>query len=272
MTPLVSRVRAVRTAEGPAPRASRYIAAGRADLWRGEDETHVVASYAGQCRAPITMRETQGEVQERFTTDLVVRCRKCAWCLRQRRREWTARALREMAILGERRTWFVTLTVQPAWRYKHVAMARAFHSEHWDYMSEEARSDAALDMFGRTVTLWFKRMRKRACTVARLAKPRKPVPRLRFVCAFEQHEDGEWHVHALVHEVQGQVGERELRTTWWPVGFAEATLVKSRARAAFYVAKYLAYEGPKRLRASLGYGHGGLPSRQAKAANAASSA
>jgi hypothetical protein len=260
----LSRVRFVRTEDGPAVRAARYLEAGRADVWRSDHETHVEASFAGQCRAPITMRETQGEVMERFTTDLIVRCRHCDWCLRQRRKEWTARALREMALLGDKRTWFVTLTVQPSWRFKHQALARTRHAEHWDYMSQKARANAGLNELGATVTTWLKRFRKRS--ERRAGAEDRAKPRIRFVAAFEEHEDGEWHCHMLCHEAEGQVREQDFRTTWWPVGFAQATLVKSKSRAAFYVAKYLAYDGPRRIRASLRYGHGGLRMTQPKGA------
>lgn len=254
--PPVSRVRAVRPDGGPAAWAVRL--SERHPFVREETERGRTVTFrlSSGCTQPVMLRAYQGEAESWLATEVLVRCRKCAACLQARRREWVARALREFAALGDRRTWFVTLTVSPDWRYRHSAMAAARHGPPFhDYPLEKKRLLALMEL-SKTVTVWLKRFR---ITSERLAVAEgRERPRIRYLMAFEEHPtSGEWHVHLLVHEVSGQVRERTFRETWWPVGFAQAKLVKKAAGAALYVSWYLEGHPGTRMRASLRYGAGG---------------
>jgi len=247
----MSRVRFVRTAAGPAVRAAALLRQGKA---RVEDTTHgrhIVADFRGRCTDPWTLREVQGSGDSWLCTDVIVRCRKCTRCLKQRSREWIVRCIREMNLAP--RTWFVTLTVKPDWRYKHVAMARARNVEHWDYLTDEQKHRKQMEELSRTITVWLKRFRMRS--VRRAGADGRETPRIRyFVCLEEHPTSGEWHAHLLCHERAGQVREEDFRATWWPIGFAQAKLVRHPTRAAFYVAKYLSDSSGNRQRSSLKYG------------------
>jgi hypothetical protein len=94
----------------------------------------------------------------------------------------------------------------------------------------------------------------------------------RYLAALEEHENGEYHMHVLAHEVAGEIGERTWRNAWKPTGFAQAKLVhldpRQLRRTAIYVAKYMNKEnGFPRQRASTDYGQGGLRKTQPEGAN-----
>lgn len=248
---MVSRVRFIRTTDGPARRAERLLAAGRASLTRSEDATHVVADYRGRCVDPWCLREVTGAVQERFVCDVIVRCRRCRPCLRQRKREWIARALVECE--RAERTWFVTLTIRPEWRYRLSAMAQAADGDGWHRRTDAARHRLRLMQLLALHTVWMKRLRMRG--VRRAGAEGRPAPKVRYLCVAEQHpSSGEWHLHVLVHERGGQLRESDIRHTWGGYGFARAKLVRQGIRAAVYVASYLEADASNRQRASLRYG------------------
>lgn len=258
MTQPVSRVRVVRPEGGAAAWAQRLGAKHPFEVANTENQRVVTFNLARSCQDPLVMRAVQGSVRagDQMVTDVKVRCRRCAACLQARRREWVARTMGEFAIMGPRRTWFVTLTVQPAWRHRHQAAARAWYGPGWDSLPREKQRALELRALSATVTGWLKRFRISSEREAR-AEARE-APKIRYVMAFEEHPtSGEWHCHVLVHEVSGQVRERTFRASWWPVGFAQAKLVKSATRAAFYVSWYLEGHPGTRMRASIRYGHGG---------------
>lgn len=264
MTLTVSRVRRVRPVGGPGAWAERLGAKHPYSVQRSEELTRVTFGLHSACTTPVLLRAWQGDVRDgAFCTEVTVRCRQCAVCLRMRRRQWVARALGEFACHPGKRTWFVTLTCNPDTRYRHQALARERYGFGFGSLTPERQLGLSLLELGRTVTLYLKRLRK--------ALPRSA--RIRYLMAFEQHpSSGEWHVHMLVHEVNGSIGERVFREEWgnapWHLGFAEATLVKNASSAAFYVASYLESHPGTRMRASLHYGHGGLR-KQPEGANAA---
>lgn len=183
------------------------------------------------------------------TAQLVVRCRKCDPCRTRRRREWVARALRECAwsFAHQRRVWFITLTLNPEWRSKLTAISLLKLTPWSEERSARVRRAAQLGVW---LKLYLNRLRTRSgCE-------------FRYLAALESHADGEFHLHILLHEVQGQIQERLARSCWSPAGFAHAKLVSAEKgaarRTALYVAKYITKEGGfVRQRASLRYGLGG---------------
>lgn len=255
-----SRIRWVRRSGDAAAVAARLAERGAVPV-RTERGSVTVRNVARTCLEPIGFEwESRRGVGNSIVARLVVRCRACADCRLRRRREWIARAIRETGhawALGKR-NWFVTLTLAPQWRQlaTHLSMVPKVP---WDRPEPEEK--ARKRVIAGWVTLYLKRLRETAGA------------QFRYLAALETHEDGEFHIHLLVHEYLGEVHERMFRAAWRPAGIAKAKLVNGASaarRVAFYVAKYATKEdGFDRQRASLHYGHGGLP-MQAEAANAVS--
>lgn len=224
--------------------------------------------------------------------DMEVPCRKCPNCLDCRCRLWARRAMVELA--RSERTWFVTLTLRPADRYRVSLEARHACIERgvdFDDLSGEEQFREKHRVIGPEVTKWLKRVRAerdwkeklatareqllndcgepqtdaerlfRVQAISRLAAKTRLGPRqgLRVCIVAEVHKDGEPHYHALIHEPDGSfpVTSRTL-CDQWTLGFAKAKLVDtseaSRSKTAWYVAKYLAKSCLARVRASIGYG------------------
>ena len=183
-------------------------------------------------------------------------CRKCEKCRAVRATEWRQRARSELAIWP--RTWFLTLTFRPDVHFHmHMTHLQRKNRAGWldsDFTPQrewKLRCEAAGEQF----TTYLKRVRK-------CRKGESPI-RIKYLAAFEPHSEelaGLPHIHALVHEVAGQVTWRRL-TSRWQLGFCTAKLVGATdethpSRVARYVAKYLTkHEGGSRVRASAGYGH-----------------
>lgn len=250
----VSRVRWLPASVNVGALAERLLRdhGAKCSVYEHQHGREVVARLCGKCWEPICMRGQMGKGEAWFRLDMLVQCRRCRWCLHQRRRMWVARAMREIASSG--RTWMVTLTVQPFWRYNHVANARAEAGHQWAGMSKTARKRAELEKLLATFSLWMKRFRMRS--VRRAGADERPKPKIKFVAVAEEHpSSGEWHLHVLIHEKQGQIREEDIRHTWWPVGFAHAKLVKQAIRGALYVCWYISKsEHNARLRSSMRYG------------------
>lgn len=110
----------------------------------------------------------------------------------------------------------------------------------------EARFSAVREEVKREVQKYWKRLRKDGHS-------------FRYLVVFEQHKDGEPHVHFLLHETGKPIRKRELERQW-PHGFSKLVLVGGRSRqearpeqAAWYVAKYLSKSRQARQLASQGY-------------------
>lgn len=279
MNPAVRRVQWTRTAR---QQARRYAEAGHGQPVSpegvGRDGAYV-ARFDGRCTAPITMRQVDKPNRialpgrpygSAFTTDTVVRCRKCESCLRWRRARWASRMVAENVTSG--RTWFVTLTMKDDALYRCVARSRL--REGYEDASPARQDQMVFWEFGAEVTKFLKRLRKNA--TARARRPWKEVfdplkgqlvrvarepeadPRIKYVLVFEHgSEGGRHHCHLLIHEKQGRILEQEVREAWSPLGFAEAKLVRHADRAGWYAAKYLAKSLGVRVRSSLRYGPGG---------------
>ncbi len=147
------------------------------------------------------------------------------------------------------RTWFLTLTLSPQWHSTMANRARlrlARQSVDFETLTPATQFAERNREIGREITLYIKRVRKRA-----------GVP-LRYCLVAEKHKSGLPHYHALVHEVDfdNPVRSSILRKEW-KLGFSQCKLVAQgdEAKTANYVAKYLSKDAASRVRASVGYGH-----------------
>lgn len=172
-------------------------------------------------------------------------CRKCARCLQVRSAEWSRRMQAESETW--RRTWFGTFTFRPE---VHHAMLMSVLAEKnrrgWNDADFSGADEYNLrcEEVGRQMTLFFKKVRKDR-------RDEKPLD-LRYVWVTEQHKSGLPHVHALIHEVAGDVTYRRLASRW-NRGFLKLNLIDNPKTASRYVAKYIT-KTQSRLRASLHYG------------------
>lgn len=206
-----------------------------------------------KCSRPVerTLRFDNSPVKSvtRAYVRLVLRCRACEACLRQRRSDWTARATHEVS--RAERTWFVTLTFNPHTRFAIMldAKKRAGSLEIWHKSSVREQQNWLRLAAQRYLTLYLKRLRKDVRT------KRGPATLLRYMAIFEAHQDGTPHIHMLLHEYGGGVRLREIKENWGSNGFAQASLVADGdpGRAARYCVKYLTKDA-HRVRASIRYG------------------
>ena len=170
------------------------------------------------------------------------RCRKCANCLKHKRRLWTARASDELTYAH--RTWFATLTVNPEQRFvasMHAAKAAALAGHgNWHGMQPENQFRYLVNHLGEEITRFLKRVRKHQ--------------QFRYLLVSEAHKDGFPHFHMLIHEGALPLTKRLLESNW-RLGYSQFRLVDSaNTRSAFYVCKYLTKSALTRVRASKGYG------------------
>lgn len=230
------------------------------------------ATFARRCFAPLTVivsGRPEAPAGERYVNvgeatrvpswvEYVVPCRRCPACLVDRARLWQHRA--EAEVLGAQRTWFCTLTFSPERRFHYrlqAVKACSARGEAFDTLDDHRQFGEIVRLQARAFALAIKRLRKNTqCQV-------------RYLLVAERHKDGNSHLHALVHEVQGSkpVTKRELQAEWHE-GFSVVKLAdKSAAR---YVTKYLAKELLTRVRASQNYG-GGRGGRSPRLANSSRS-
>lgn len=176
--------------------------------------------------------------------DIETRCRRCDNCLKHRKRLWAARAIAET--MASNRTWFGTLTVNPAERFRLslIADQRSLARGHGPLASSH-RSNQFKHLvwaISPEITKWLKRVR------AQSGAP------LRYLLVSEAHKDGFPHFHLLIHEPSRPVTERMLRRQW-RFGFSHWRLVdRMDKRAAAYVCKYLTKDALTRVRGSVRYG------------------
>lgn len=111
-----------------------------------------------------------------------------------------------------------------------------------ELLSNREQFEELCKEFGREVTLWLKRIRKRI------------QGKLRYLLVFERHKSGLPHAHILVHDmdVNHPVRHADLASEW-KLGFTKFKLCEA-LKTAWYVAKYLSKSVESRVRASLGYG------------------
>lgn len=225
----------------------------------GERFGEWVVTYSKDCLAPLRMRRHSDKGA--LMADYMVRCRRCAPCLRARTRFWTYHAVEQTRRTEAQglRTWFGTLTLRPeaqrdtlnqaclAW------MAEAPGSgvpDWWDDPTCDERFKLHRAVLVRELQLYFKRLRKAG-------------HKFKYFVVFERHKSGLPHIHWLLHECgPEQITKTELQSQW-KLGFTQVKLVggydKKRKRvlnpsyAAFYVSKYLSKSYQSRQLVSVGY-------------------
>lgn len=178
----------------------------------------------------------------KLPVELSARCRKCEGCLAHRRRLWTARAVDEIDV--SQRTWFGTLTVCPAERFKmRVRADLNCHNSGtpWSSLDTAEQFKALAAELNKEATRALKRLRK---VTGRS---------FRYLLVTEKHKSGDPHLHILIHEQSGAISKRQLEACW-RYGFSKWKLVDRDRGAAVYVCKYLAKDALTRVRASLKYG------------------
>lgn len=183
------------------------------------------------------------DTQKPLRLILTARCRRCEWCLKQRRNLWWLRARAEYEAAS--RTWFGTMTLNPDMHYRVqsiVDLDLKSQGIDIDALSVDEQFAERHRVVSRWITKYLKRVRKQSGA------------RLRYMLVAEPHKSGLPHYHCLIHEASPDdvVTERLLRKTW-KYGHSKFKLVESKAAAA-YVTKYLTKTATVRVRASLRYG------------------
>lgn len=197
-----------------------------------------------------TQRWVEGKDAMPLWLDVDVRCRKCPDCLKARAALWRRRAFLE--INAAQRTWFGTLTLSPESHYLAQCEAERTSGVALSSLTEDEQFAARHAVVSRWLTLFIKRLRKKA------------GEGLRLMIVAEPHKNGLPHYHAFLHEQHGcTLTHREL--LWrdkaktipeWEYGdIVKWKLVDSAPKGAWYVSKYLAKSSVARVRASFRYGH-----------------
>jgi hypothetical protein len=198
---------------------------------------HATVDYGNGCEAPLRFSLTGAKVPGLLPSGrdgfpaiggyMLVQCRKCPRCLKLRAKLWRERAVHETVTAN--RTWFITFTVSPDHRYRLSLLAG---SSEWSALWERVSAE---------LTLSLKRLRKAGHA-------------FRYLAVGEAHKDGFPHVHMLLHERGAAITKRQIEAEW-RLGFSRVKLIVGEpARAAAYVAKYLAKDAASRVRASREYG------------------
>lgn len=223
--------------------------------------TYATVDYSGWCQAALVLDQAgfghfrmgpKGVPvwESKRTLSMLVRCRKCAGCLKERRMMWTARAVKEWK--NSTRTWFVTLTLRPDEHYKlqtGVRIAARKDGVDYDTLEPRDRLSRVLVAYRRVMDLYLMRLRSGASSKG------WDVAQFRYLWVPEPHKSGAIHFHMLLHEVSEDMPLVKRRIEGlWDLGFTKVKQVTSE-REARYVTKYLGkhhFEG--RVRASKKYG------------------
>lgn len=224
--------------------AATAVAAGATRTSLGVVEWDI----SGYCTDPQSFelfergRLTSGQ-QVPLCVRMTARCRKCEWCLEERRKLWAARALSEWQL--STRTWSGALTLRPDAHLHAVSIARherALQGEDFESYSYPEQFRYRCRVIGREITKYLKRVRKES-----------NAP-LRYLLVAEAHKSGLPHWHLLIHEqsIDSPCPERTLRKQWH-LGHSKWKLVHTR-RGATYLCKYLSKSMLARVRASMHYG------------------
>lgn len=174
---------------------------------------------------------------------LIVRCRRCEWCLRRRAILWANKARNEIASAS--RTWFATFTATPDQHFVWECAARMTQHEDdhpFEALSENEQFRRRCAAAGADITRYVKRVRKQS-----------GAP-LRYLFVAEKHQSGLPHWHALFHEVDPAKPIRKaVLKEQWPYGFTRFKLAENQG-TAWYLCKYLSKDVATRVRSSLHYG------------------
>ena len=216
-----------------------------------------VLHYAGNCTAPLRVSTHSFD---HLSAHFDVRCRKCPACLRARTQYWAlaGQAMTEATTAAGLRTWFGTLTFSTEARSMLMRRAREKYldrkgegNHHDDFeWWEDPECDYRFGFVRDEVVVELQRYWKRL---------RKAGHAFRYLVAIERHQDGEPHVHWLLHEQERPIRKRDLQSHW-PWGHSVVSVVGGRSRkaaipskAAWYVVKYLSKDRQSRQIASRGY-------------------
>lgn len=139
--------------------------------------------------------------------------------------------------------------MRPEEHYRALSAARAKLAEQgldYDALDYGDQFRSLVQASSRELTLYFKRLRKQS------------RGKFRYMVVAERHKSGWPHWHVLLHDLDPMNPVRhKLLTDQWHLGFTHYRLATD-ARAASYVAKYISKSLATRVRASLGYGTGGV--------------
>ena len=202
-------------------------------------------------------------------------CHKCEWCLKQRTKLWTARAIAECQMAE--RTWFGTITLSPDAAHLALSRARARESAQgvdFESLPESERFALWNRQIQVEITKWLKRLRMEALRAAGAEYSGIQQP-FRYLLVVERHASGVPHYHALIHETRPDIPVRKrMLDQQWRMGFTHFRLVDeafpedtwasgsyvapSGSRPAHYVCKYLSKDALARVRASTAYGQARL--------------
>lgn len=181
---------------------------------------------------------------DRHTTEMYVRCRKCAACRRARAGFWRLLAKRELE--RSARTWFGTLTLAPDQHFQMLCRARlrlARKAIRFGELSPDRQFLEVASEAGKEITRWLKRVRKES------AAP------IKYLLVTEAHKSGLPHFHLLIHEQDAARPVRhKVLAAQWQLGFSRFNLVDESPNVAGYVTKYISKSNLGRVRASIAYG------------------
>ena len=148
------------------------------------------------------------------------------------------------------RTWFVTLTLSPAWQHQiFMAEMADRNSRGWrdgDFDPVNSEWNLRAVGCGKLLTKWLKNVRKPHSGEAAID--------LRYLCSIERHKSGLPHMHLLMHEAGGGLTYRRILDRWKYGRVKQAKLVSDQQAAAWYVCKYVSYNEATRVRCSQRYG------------------
>lgn len=167
------------------------------------------------------------ERRSTLRVEMWLRCNRCENCRKATARLWSHRISYEVA--NAPRSWFGTLTLNPASHFKCEVAARK-------------DGVTPLHVSGLEVTRYLKRLRHHA---------KAPI---RFVCVTELHKSGLPHYHLLIHEQQRGALSHAVLAEHWTWGFERWRVVDPQSQPAWYLCKYLVKQKVDRVRASLLYG------------------
>lgn len=237
-----------------------YDAQMRGDAQAGDRPGEWVVNFARDCERPYKVRRTA--IRGALMADYLMPCRSCPPCRKRKMGHWAYRAIREAqdAHAAGRRTWFGTLTLNPAAMSETLQQALEGYMEGsttgevedwWDDPLCDYRFALHREVLTKELQKYWKRLRKAGL-------------KFRYLAVFERHKSGLPHIHWLLHETAEPIRKRQLQAQWTH-GFTKVKWVKNgydkkRRRkvtmefAAFYVCKYLQKHKQSRQLASISYG------------------
>ncbi|AXH77100.1 MAG: putative replication initiation protein [Cressdnaviricota sp.] len=162
---------------------------------------------AGGCEHPVPVRLECADHPAVSVLRIAAPCRKCAWCIWSRSKDWENRALAEIA--HSERSRLVTFTVTDStlrtWR-------REFGSkDEWVALSSADRRGVYVKAFQAELRAFLARLRRFSDAVTDIAY-------MRAIQFGEQK--GRIHAHYLLHESAGRLTEEFIKNEWsrYPVG------------------------------------------------------